>query len=114
MAKGRMDLSAFAGKLLEEQDGDTLGEGIRVLAQTLRPAWGRQVAQPIQRTARAESPQPYASLPRRIGRSGPWCSRWHARRASAPRWVADVEDEGEGRAVMAAIRGRLPRRPAGR
>jgi transposase-like protein len=30
-----MDLSAFVGKLLEEQDGDVLREGIRVLAQAL-------------------------------------------------------------------------------
>jgi transposase-like protein len=35
MAKARMDLSAFVGKLLEEQDGDVLREGIRVLAQAL-------------------------------------------------------------------------------
>ena len=35
MAKGKMDLSAFVGKLLEEHDGDTLREGIRVLAQAL-------------------------------------------------------------------------------
>jgi transposase-like protein len=35
MAKGRMDLSAFVGKLLEEQDGDVLREGIRVLSQAL-------------------------------------------------------------------------------
>src|SRR5437868_8713562 len=35
MAKGRMDLSAFVGKLLEEQDGDVLREGVRVLAQAL-------------------------------------------------------------------------------
>lgn len=35
MAKGKMDLSAFVGKLLEEQDGDTLREGIRVLSQAL-------------------------------------------------------------------------------
>jgi len=35
MAKAKMDLSAFVGKLLEEQDGDTLREGIRVLAQAL-------------------------------------------------------------------------------
>ena len=32
MAKPRMDLSAFVGKLLEEQDGDVLREGIRVHA----------------------------------------------------------------------------------
>ena len=35
MAKPRMDLSAFIGKLLEEQDGDVLREGIRVLSQAL-------------------------------------------------------------------------------
>lgn len=35
MAKPSMDLSAFIGKLLEEQDGDILREGIRVLAQAL-------------------------------------------------------------------------------
>jgi putative transposase len=35
MAKASMDLSAFIGKLLEEQDGDVLREGIRVLAQAL-------------------------------------------------------------------------------
>src|SRR3954468_13359018 len=35
MAKPRMDLSAFVGKLLEEQNGDVLSEGIRVLSQAL-------------------------------------------------------------------------------
>ncbi len=35
MAKTRMDLSTFVGKLLEEQDGDVLREGVRVLAQAL-------------------------------------------------------------------------------
>jgi transposase-like protein len=30
-----MDLSAFVGKLLEEQDGDVLREGIRVLSPAL-------------------------------------------------------------------------------
>ena len=35
MAKPRMDLSTFVGKLLEEQDGDVLREGVRVLAQVL-------------------------------------------------------------------------------
>ena len=35
MAKPRMDLTAFVGKLLEEQDGDVLREGIRVLSQAL-------------------------------------------------------------------------------
>ena len=35
MAKPRMGLSAFVGKLLEDQDGDVLREGIRVLSQAL-------------------------------------------------------------------------------
>ena len=35
MAKPRMDLSTFVGKLLEERDGDVLREGVRVLAQAL-------------------------------------------------------------------------------
>lgn len=35
MAKPRMDLSAFVGKLLEEQDGDVLRGGIRVLSQAV-------------------------------------------------------------------------------
>jgi len=35
MAKPRIDLTAFVGKLLEEQDGDVLREGIRVLSQAL-------------------------------------------------------------------------------
>ena len=38
MAKPRMDLSAFVGKLLEGQDGDVLREGIRVLSQALSQA----------------------------------------------------------------------------
>ena len=38
MAKSRMDLPAFIGKLLEEQDGDVLREGVRVLAQALMEA----------------------------------------------------------------------------
>ncbi len=35
MAKARMDLSTFVGKLLEEHDGDVLREVVRVLAQAL-------------------------------------------------------------------------------
>jgi len=35
MTKPRMDLPAFVGKLLEEQDGDVLREGIRVPSQAL-------------------------------------------------------------------------------
>lgn len=38
MAKPRMDFSTFVGKLLEEQDGDVLREGVRVLAQALMEA----------------------------------------------------------------------------
>lgn len=36
MAKPRMDLPALVGKLLHEQDGDVLREGVRVLAQALQ------------------------------------------------------------------------------
>ena len=35
MAKPRMDLPAFVGKLLEEDHGDVLREGVQVLAQAL-------------------------------------------------------------------------------
>lgn len=35
MAKSRMDVTAFVGKLLEEDDADLLREGVRVLAQAL-------------------------------------------------------------------------------
>ena len=35
MAKPRMDLSAFVGKLLEEQDGDVLREGMVVPRQVV-------------------------------------------------------------------------------
>ena len=38
MAIPRMDLSAFVGKLLEEQKGDVLREGVRVLARALMEA----------------------------------------------------------------------------
>ena len=38
MAKSRMDLPAFVGKLMQEQDGDVLREGVRVLAQALMDA----------------------------------------------------------------------------
>jgi Transposase, Mutator family len=38
MAKGRMDLSAFVGKLLAEEHADVLREGVRVLAQALMEA----------------------------------------------------------------------------
>ncbi len=35
MAKSRMDVNALVGKLLEEQDGEVLRKGIRVLSQAL-------------------------------------------------------------------------------
>src|SRR5438874_11002776 len=38
MAKHRMDVSAFVGKLLEAEDVDVLREGVRVLAQALMDA----------------------------------------------------------------------------
>ena len=44
MATPRMDLSAFVGKLLEEQDGDVLREGIRVLSQALMETEGTLVS----------------------------------------------------------------------
>ena len=52
MAKPRMDLSAFVGKLLEEQDGDVLREGVRVLAQALMEAEVTDLvgAEPYERT----------------------------------------------------------------
>lgn len=58
MATPRMDISSFVGRLLEEEDVDLLGEGVRVLAQALmgprsaprsgrRPTSGRARASPI-------------------------------------------------------------------
>lgn len=38
MAKPRMDLTAFVGKLLEEQDSEILREGVRVLSQAIMEA----------------------------------------------------------------------------
>ncbi len=35
MAKGKMDLSAFVGKLLAADEPDVLREGVRVLAQAI-------------------------------------------------------------------------------
>jgi hypothetical protein len=46
MAKPRMDLSTFVGKLLEEQDGDVLREGVRVLAQALMAIEGTPYVHP--------------------------------------------------------------------
>ena len=38
MAKSRMDVTAFVGKLLKEDDADVLKEGVQVLAQALMEA----------------------------------------------------------------------------
>ena len=38
MAKSRMDVTAFIGKLLKEDDADVLREGVQVLAQALMEA----------------------------------------------------------------------------
>ena len=38
MAKSRMDVTAFVGKLLEQDDVDALQEGVRILAQALMEA----------------------------------------------------------------------------
>jgi hypothetical protein len=38
MAKPRMDVTAFVGKLLKEDDADVLKEGVRVLSQSLMEA----------------------------------------------------------------------------
>jgi hypothetical protein len=35
MAKPRMDLTSFVGKLLEQDDVDALREGVRILAQAV-------------------------------------------------------------------------------
>lgn len=52
MPKSRMDLQAFVGKLLEEEDADLLREGVRVLAQALMEAEvsARIGAEPYERT----------------------------------------------------------------
>ena len=52
MAKPRMDVTAFAGKLLEEDDADLLREGVRVLAQMLMETEvsGQIGAAPYERT----------------------------------------------------------------
>ena len=38
MAKSRMDVTAFVGKLLKEDDADVLKEGVQVLSQALMEA----------------------------------------------------------------------------
>ena len=38
MAKSRMDVTAFVGKLLKEDDADVLREGVQVLSQALMEA----------------------------------------------------------------------------
>jgi putative transposase len=52
MAKPRMDVTAFVGKLLEEDDADLLREGVRVLAQmAMETEFSAQIgAAPYQRS----------------------------------------------------------------
>ncbi len=53
MAKNRMDVTAFVGKLLEQDDVDVLREGVTVLAQALMEAEvSSQIgAEPYERTS---------------------------------------------------------------
>lgn len=53
MAKNRMDVTAFVGKLLEEDDADLLREGVKVLAQALMESEvSAQIgAEPYERTS---------------------------------------------------------------
>ena len=71
MAKPRMDLSAFVGKLLEEQDGDVLREGVRVLAQALMETRGDGAGRG--RAPRAERRPDGATA------MGPGSGRWDTR-----------------------------------
>ena len=71
MAKPRMDLSAFVGKLLEEQDGDVLREGVRVLAQALMETRGHGAGR--RRAPRAERGPD--GLPQRDAGCGRWDTR---------------------------------------
>jgi hypothetical protein len=77
MAKPRMDLPAFVGKLLEAQDGDVLREGIRVLSQALMETEvaGLIGAERHERTRspRTRSPRRYAiNLDLRLARRPPF------------------------------------------
>ncbi len=69
MAKARMDLSTFVGKLLEEQDGDVLREGIRVLSQALMETEvaGLIGAERHERTSEADGVSQTAPGPGRLG-----------------------------------------------
>ena len=77
MAKPRMDLSAFVGKLLEEQDGDVLREGIRVLSQALMETEvaGLIGADRHERTRRADRP-PQRLSDADVGYAGRARSSW--------------------------------------
>ena len=54
MAKPRMDLSAFVGRLLEEQDGDVLRDGIRVLGDVLIRTVGESSFELVDATTREQ------------------------------------------------------------
>ena len=71
MAKPRMDLSAFVGKLLEEQDGDVLREGVRVLAQALMETRGDGAG----RGGAPRAERRPDGLPQRDAGSGRWDTR---------------------------------------
>jgi hypothetical protein len=66
-----MDLSAFVGKLPEEQDGDVLREGIRVLSQALMET---EVAGLIGADRHERTPD-------RTGHRDGYCGRTQGRRA---------------------------------
>ena len=52
MAKNRMDVTTFVGKLLEQDDVDALREGVRILAQVVmdREVSAQIGAEPYERT----------------------------------------------------------------
>jgi len=60
MAKGKMDLSTFVGKLLEEQDGDVLREGIACSPRrSWRARWPGSSARSGLSIPRFEGEHPY-------------------------------------------------------
>ena len=91
MAKPRMDLSTFVGKLLEEQDGDVLREGVRVLAQALMETRGHGAGRRGAPRAERATGRPTAT--------GPGCGRgtrawgrssWRFRRCGRGRYFPSL------------------------
>ena len=72
MAKPRMDLPAFVGKLLQEQDGDVLRERVRVLAEALMEA---EVTELVGAERYARTGERMAH--RNGSRAGTWDTRRH-------------------------------------